>query len=517
MRTVETTTGRIAGVSRDGIDVHLGIPYGAAPQGALRFQSPKPVRPWSGTLQADAFGPSAIQGLDPMVGWIYTPVDLMAEDCLSLNVWAPSGTVGLPVVVWIHGGGFRTGSTAMPLFDGSRLAAAAQVVLVTINHRNSTLGWLSHPDLTDPDTGVCANWALQDQAQALAWVRDNATAFGGDPDRVTVMGQSGGAINAVMLAQNPATAPLIAQLILLSPPYIAPPGFADLDDAAILAEAVARELGTTVRGLRDIPGDRLCLTELQQWREGRVANRTGRALRGPVADGRTLIDWPSSLDWPAIPILLGYTRNEGAFWTDLVDPDGRRLTPQPPPNDAAERGAAGAFLARTFGDNDRLGAIVEAYFEAYAGNRDAAPNGVLAEVIGDGLLRQYGLSAAAAPSSAPRYVFDYALPVLPPGRGSPHCCELPVLFGTFDQPHYRLKVGEGDEVRSLSAALMASVGAFARDGAPAGGGIAAWPAFDPATASTMTLGGREDLFALGRTPGADLMGRFRDVALRSRP
>jgi len=315
------------------------------------------------------------------------------------------------VVVWIHGGGFRTGATSMPLFDGQRFAETANVVLVSINHRNSTLGWLAHPHFEDADTGASANWGLQDQVQALRWVRDNIAAFGGDPERVTVMGQSGGAINAIMIGQNPLTRSLVHQLVLLSPPYIATPGFADQTDAAALTEDLAQALGTSVAGLRDMSVDDLQRAEISQWLSGRVQARTGRFMRGPVADGLTLLDWPATLELPPIPILLGYTRNEGAFWTDLVDAEGQRLTPPQPPEGAAERQACIQFLNRVFDapSADRLEGIVDAYFAAYDGNRSDAPSGVLAEVIGDALLRQYGLKAAgrAARQGAPGvHVFD---------------------------------------------------------------------------------------------------------------
>jgi len=126
----------------------------------------------------------------------------MSEDCLTLNIWAPTPSQPKPVIVWIHGGGYRTGATSMPVFDGAPFAEIGNVVMVTINYRLGVLGWAAHRDLADPKTGDFANWAVQDQIEALRWVRENIAAFGGDPARVTVMGQSGGAINAVMIAHG---------------------------------------------------------------------------------------------------------------------------------------------------------------------------------------------------------------------------------------------------------------------------------------------------------------------------
>ena len=150
----------------------------------------------------------AIQTISiPYVAFVYSAPEKTDEDCLTLNVWSPDTHASLPVIVWIHGGGWRTGSSSMPVFDGSHYAEIGNVVFVTINYRLGVLGWAAHPDLRDADTGAFANWAVQDQVAALHWVSDNIAAFGGDPDRITVMGQSGGAINSIMRIGS-VTAPL---------------------------------------------------------------------------------------------------------------------------------------------------------------------------------------------------------------------------------------------------------------------------------------------------------------------
>lgn len=512
MTTVEITSGRIAGVRRNSVDAFLGIRYAAPPVLGRRFQSPKPPAPWSGVRPVKEFGPAQPQRIESTAGWIYTPPDSMSEDSLSLNVWAPVDAARRPVVVWIHGGGFRTGATSMPLFDGHRFAALANVVFVSINYRNSILGWLSHPQFEDSDTGATGNWGLQDQVQALRWVRDNIGAFGGDASRVTVMGQSGGAINAIMIGQNSLTRSLIHQLILLSPPYIATPGFADLADAALLTEDLAHALGTSVSGLRDAAVEDLQMAELSQWLPGRVQTRTGRFMRGPVVDGLTVVDCPAALDLPSVPTILGYTRTEGTFWTDLIEPSGRRLSANSPTG-AAERAACNLFLSCIFDAQspNRLSAIVDTYFATYEGNEADAPSGVLAELYGDALLRQYGLKAAARAARKSKqdlYVFDYALPLLPPGRGVPHCCELPIVFGTFDFPHYRDKVGHDAFRRSLSDVVIRSFGAFAECGKPRTRDIVHWPEFDPNGETTLTLGAKGTLAAVGRTPKAGILACF---------
>jgi len=512
MTTVEIMSGRIAGVREQAVDAFLGIPYAAAPIFGRRFQSPKPAAPWSGVRPATEFGPAAPQSIESAVSWIYPPLYSMSEDCLSLNVWAPVGAAKRPVVVWLHGGGFRTGATSMPLFDGRHFAALANVVFVSVNYRNSTLGWLSHPQFEDPDTGAMANWGLQDQVHALQWVHDNIGAFGGDAARVTVMGQSGGAINAIMIGQNALTRHLIQQLILLSPPYIATPGLANQADAAALTEDLAHALGTSVVGLRDTAAEDLQMAELEQWRSGRVRSKTGRFMRGPIADGLTVVDWPAALDLPPVPTILGYTRTEGSFWTDLLEPSGRRVLPEPP-RGAAERAACEQLLGRIFDapSPSQLSAIVDTYFAAYEGNQTEAPSGVLAELLGDALLRQYGLRAAgraAQRSMRGLYVFDYALPLMPPGRGVPHCCEIPIVFGTFDLPQYRNKVGHDAFRRALSDLVIRSFGAFAESGRPNTHDVADWREFYPNGETTLTLGASGALVALGRTPKAAILACF---------
>ena len=518
MTIVEIMSGRIAGVRQQSVDAFLGIPYAASPVLGRRFQSPKRAAPWSGVRPASEFGPAPPQSIESAVGWIYTRPRSTSEDCLSLNVWAPVGVAKRPVVVFIHGGGFRTGATSMPLFDGQRFATLANVVFVSVNYRNSTLGWLSHPQFEDPDTGATANWGLQDQVLALQWVHDNIGAFGGDADHVTVMGQSGGAINAIMIGQNTLTRHLIHQLILLSPPYIATPGFANQADAAILTEDLADALGTSVLGLRDTAAEDLQIAELSQWRSGRVRSKTGRFMRGPIADGLTVVGWPAALDLPPVPTILGYTRTEGSFWTDLLEPSGRRVLPEPP-RGVAERMACEQLLGRIFDapSPSQASAIIDTYFAAYEGNQAEAPSGVLAELLGDALLRQYGLGAArraAKKGTCGLYVFDYAHPLMPPGRGVPHCCELPIVFGTFDHPHYRDKIGHDAFRRSLSDLVIRSFGAFAESGRPNTQDVADWREFDPNGVTTLTLGASGALAAIGRTPKAEILACFDGLGLQ---
>ena len=186
----------VEGRRTDGVDVFLGVPFA----GAARFAAPVPPEPWTGVRPAVDFGPIAPQG----AGAHFQRADLeQAEDCLSLNVWTPAADDGdRPVLVWIHGGAFRQGSGASPLYDGARLASRGDVVVVTINYRLAALGFLSHPDVA-VDGGPSGNWGLLDQVEALRWVRDNAAAFGGDPGNVTIFGESAGGASVLLLCTMP--------------------------------------------------------------------------------------------------------------------------------------------------------------------------------------------------------------------------------------------------------------------------------------------------------------------------
>jgi len=207
-----TTAGFVRGRRVDGAEEYLGIPFAIAE----RFAPPRPAPAWEGTRDALAAGPSA-----PQPGSVYVHGELPDADergCLNLNVFTPSPDGARPVLVWLHGGGFSMGHGAAGLYRGDRLAVAADAVVVTVNYRLGSLGWLAHPDLAAGPGLPAANWGLLDQIQALRWVRDNIAEFGGDPARVTLAGQSAGALCAMDLMVSPAAAGLFSRVILHSPP-----------------------------------------------------------------------------------------------------------------------------------------------------------------------------------------------------------------------------------------------------------------------------------------------------------
>jgi len=214
---VEIASGRIEGTHEDGVLVFRGIPYARPPQGALRLRAPLPPAPWPGVRDAKAFGAAAPQTPGRLAALLGSPTETYLEDCLYLNVWTPgTGAARRPVLVWLHGGAFSTGSGSQPIYRGARLAQRGDAVVVTVNYRLGALGYLHLPALGRDAEEASANFGLLDQLEALAWVRENIAAFGGDPANVTLFGESAGAMSVGTLLGTPRARGLFSRAILQS-------------------------------------------------------------------------------------------------------------------------------------------------------------------------------------------------------------------------------------------------------------------------------------------------------------
>jgi para-nitrobenzyl esterase len=487
----ETSSGVLSGEINGQVISYKGIPYAQAPMGALRFKSPKPVNFTGVRRDAKAFGAASIQ---TNTTWIYEPPANQAEDCLSLNVWAPTTGASLPVVVWLHGGGFRSGATSMSLMDGRKLAQLG-VVVVTVNYRLGALGHLTHPDFADPDTGATANWGLQDQVAALQWVKANIQAFGGDPNNVTLSGQSGGAMNSIMIAQNPKWRPLVSRLYLVSPPDVATPfGFSQAD-AAVYTELIAQKLGTTPKGLANVAGLDIHNAELSLAGAPLPASvTTGRAFRiAPVVDGSTYAsDWVKTPFPAGLPVVVTYDLTEGSFFTDLYDNLAKKTMTKPlPPTNEALAGAVAGYLGSMGIAPDQAANVISAYRNAaLAEGRADVPGDLWTEIFGDSILRNYGVrlanQVAAAGGSA--RLATYMHPILPPAHGVPHCAELPFLFGTYDQPYYKDKFGTSAVEAELSQKWMRSLTSFAADGNAMFSDDTPWPVYAKDRSNSARIG-----------------------------
>jgi para-nitrobenzyl esterase len=389
--TVETAAGRLAGLgSPDGLEFR-GIPYATSG----RFAPPAAVVAWTGTCDAQQYGLAAPQPDRPAARFTHGPMPATGEDCLNLNVFTPSLAGERPVIVWLHGGGFAIGHAGASLYHGARLASKADVVVVTVNYRLGSLGWTCHPSVGG------GNWGLLDQIAALTWVRENIEAFGGNPGRVTLAGQSAGALSALDLLAAPAARGLFARAILQSPPL------GDLIQSPRVAHRWAEAFGDPA-GVRLLPAERIValheeLLEHPEWRGTR-----GGAL--PTLDPATLPTSP--LDAPGISpevdVLVGHTADEGTFFFDSP------WRPPPPPERVPDIVAhlcpgddPGEVLRRHGGD------LVAIATEAMV----AAP------------LVAWCQARAGAGARVYRYRFDH------PGGGprlrATHTAEVPLLFGTW--------------------------------------------------------------------------------------
>jgi para-nitrobenzyl esterase len=309
---VDTKYGPLRGRQENSVVVWRGIPYAQAPVGELRFRAPQPPLLWQNVREAATFGPVAPQlsvGLESRFDVRPDPTRLpvQAEDCLYLNVWAPvaaTSTSQLPVMVWVHGGSFVAGSGSTPLYDGAQFAAQGEVVVVTLNYRLGPLGFLHLAELVP---GCDNNLGLLDQLAALRWVQENICAFGGDPTRVTVFGESAGAMSIAALLGMPAAHGLFQAAILQS-------GAVRLQQPA-RARQIAETLAGSLPSGNPLSLLTLPLADLMQAAQQLLFSTPGGLPFQPVLDGHTVTEHPlqalAAGHWRGLPLLLGTNRDEG--------------------------------------------------------------------------------------------------------------------------------------------------------------------------------------------------------------
>ncbi|GAA2573411.1 MULTISPECIES: carboxylesterase/lipase family protein [Streptomyces] len=469
--TIPTTAGRIRGRREGEVTAFLGVPYAAPPFGPRRLRPPEPPEPWTGVRDAFVPGPSAPQpGYLPAMAGLLEEAANPGEDCLSVNVWTPApgrAGGGLPVMVWIHGGAFRNGAGSLPSYDGARLAADG-VVCVTLNYRLGAEGFLLLPDGT-------SNLGLLDQIAALEWVRDNIAGFGGDPDNVTVFGQSAGAISITALMTMPRARGLFRRAITQSGAghHTHPEGI-----ARRLTERLAALAGAepTREGLAAVPPERLIAADGALGREIAQAadpGQWGESAGGgttvlPVVDGDTLPERP--IDALAggvgrdIDLLTGTTSDE--FRLFLVPLGiGPRIT-----DEVLHGFLAGLGL-------DPAGAR-DVYEAEHPG---ATPGDLLSAAMSDHAYRIPALRVAEARAAhgAETFVYEFARPspALDGALGACHVAEVGFVFGNLSHP-----LAGPDAPRELSDGMREAWISFARTGRPGGTGapgdtLPPWPSY----------------------------------------
>jgi para-nitrobenzyl esterase len=471
----ETTLGKIRGTAQGGIHTFKGVRYAASTAGANRFRPPVPAEPWPGIADATKFGSSAPQISEsraPLYAW-YTSIQPIDEDCLFLNVFTPGigDAARRPVMVWLHGGSWQACAGSAPGFDGTHLAAAGDVVVVTLNHRLSAFGYLLLDD-KDERFADAGNAGMLDLIVALRWVRANAAIFGGDPSNVTIFGQSGGAAKVLALMGMPAAHGLFHKAVVESCS-----GGMRIDgreEAEQQAHLLAASLGV----------ERLQGAELQKMPVERLLNvmKTVADPFRPVIDGRNFERDPfypaAPIQSSQVPLLIGNAATETTYYL-AVDPANFSL-------DAAEVHRRLARFLRV--DGAQIASLVDAYS---AQSPSASPSQLLTTVTTDYVFRRNTMRAAglqAAQGQAPvyYYVFNWRTPVMGGVLMTPHTSEVPFVFGTTDAAS--AMIGTGADLSSMSRIMMATWSAFARGGNPNNTSLPAWPDYATGNKPAMMLG-----------------------------
>lgn len=458
---VKVEGGMVQGTSEDGLTVYKGIPFAAPPVGDLRWRAPRPVAQWEGVRQAAKFGPSPIQGARNAPG--------MSEDCLYLNVWTPAKSASdrIPVLVWIYGGGFSAGSTSDPNCSGEKLARKG-VVLVSIAYRVGQLGFLAHPELSaESPNHVSGNYGLQDMIAGLQWVRKNIAAFGGDPEKVTIFGESAGGIAVSMLCASPLSKGLIHGAISQSGGSFGPPrpttfpgeNLKRLADAERAGEAYSKSAAvSSIAELRKIAPDKL------------PAGR-GLGTAWPIIDGYVIPDDQYKLyeagKFNDTPILVGYNSDEGRSFS--------------PPRTSED------YIA---GLRTRYGSFAESLLKAYPAGSGTPPKTArdLARDAAFGWQTWIWarLQAKTGKSKVFYYYFDQH-PEYPEGSpqagyGSPHGQDVAYVF-----QHLNPARSTPSDL-AISEAMATYWTNFAKHGDPNGTGVPEWPAFSDTNPVVMVFG-----------------------------
>jgi len=464
--SVMTRQGALVGTQAEGLNIYKGVPFAAPPLGDLRWRPPQASRPWRGVRKADTFAPACMQKGVSMPG---EAPPKTSEDCLYLNLWAPTKAPGrkLPVLVWIHGGGYSNGSASMPLYQGDRLARQG-VIVVTVAYRLGPFGFLAHPELTrESPHHSSGNYGLMDQIAALQWVQRNIQAFGGDPRQVTIAGQSAGSMAVSLLIASPQARGLFQRAIGESggvfEPFQLAPGYL-LTNAERDGEKYAKSLGaTSIAELRRLPAERLLGGDA-----GVITHPVAEPYVLPVSPYEAYVSGRQS----DVPLLIGSNADEAR---SLLDPA------------KVKAASFAADLARSFGP------LPPALLDGYPHATDVQARRARLDLerdlrFGWDMWAWARLQAAGKRAPVYYYAFDQRPPFpetsIYAGWGASHFAELWYVFDHLDQEGWRWTLAD----RQLATAMSGYWVNFIKSGDPNGDGLPHWPAYRGQADGVLHLG-----------------------------
>jgi para-nitrobenzyl esterase len=462
---VTIAQGVLAGrADAQGVRSFKGIPYAEPPVGKLRWRPPVAASRWQGVRDASRFGASCIQPPWPAKSIYDDDISDFSENCLFVNVWAPASARRAPVIVWIHGGGYVFGSAWEPYYDGTSFAAHG-VVFVSMNYRLGVLGWLALPALSSESPhGVSGNYGLLDQIEALKWVRRNIAAFGGDPDNVTIMGESSGGVSVTYLLASPLAHGLFAKAIGESLGIASVPELKNADHGLPSAEAIGTRIAM---GLHAASVEALRAMDATRLNDSALA--AGYHPAGTI-DGwalpRQVVDILDRKEEAHVPVLMGF--NAGEIQTLPAF-----LPPLPPSSEAyvEEIRARYGDLAPEF---LRLYPAADVSTSMMAAARDTIFAWAAERIVRD---------EAALGEPSYLYFFDHSYPAARiEGLRAFHASEIPYVFGRIGPDAPRLANwprARGPAEEALSRAMISYWVSFARTGAPKAPGEPDWSAFAP--------------------------------------
>ncbi len=491
-KEVVTKSGPVQGYIINGICVFKGIPYAAAPEGDLRWRPPQPRKTWSEPLSCLKNG-----NVCPQDSLRFPVYGQMGEDCLNLNIWTPEKPAGrCTVMVWLHGGGFSTGAGSLPIYDGSYFASQGAVV-VTLNYRLNVLGYLAHPELTSESGNGCSgNYGMMDQIFALKWIKENIAGFGGDPDRVTIFGESAGGASVVALMSSPLAVGLFHRAIAQSPGYtpyrLRKLGHKQghLESAEAMGILFAESLGLkgnkgVIEKMRQMPAEQLS----NEWFKIAQLNWKGTGAAGSwmlnhlIIDGHVLHEAPGEVFRKGkqhnVPFLIGTNADEGTLFEFLFFGDNQ------------SKGKYLHYVKEVFINGYEK--VVE-HFGDGDGDRTRVPVSDLMGSYFQAGARRLARSMANLQPQTYRYLFNmppkffiYQIPEIlemPDWQkrfGVYHAAEIPYVF------HFMALPGMTEADKTLSEHMAAYWARFAATGDPNGEGAKQWPRYSSQDESYILL------------------------------